>query len=71
MPVRCRGEAQALLDDSEVTVAEAAKRLAEECGMVAITAGSRGSCLCTLGRLLVRALEATLRERIMRHQTLL
>lgn len=50
----CRDEAHALLGDSSVDAAEAAKRLAEECGMVAITDGSRGSCICTLGRLLVR-----------------
>ena len=54
MTCACRGEAQSLLNDQDITVASAAMELASQCAMVAITDGSKGSSICTLGRLLVR-----------------
>lgn len=47
-----RGEAAAMLDSPNESAADAALALAPHCSVVAVTDGSHGSCIATLGRLL-------------------
>ncbi|KAK9789932.1 hypothetical protein WJX73_009863 [Symbiochloris irregularis] len=47
-----RSEAAALFEDPSMTAAAAALSLGPHCSISAVTDGSKGSCICTLGRLL-------------------